>query len=619
MYFTKLRLKNFGKFIDKNIELKEGINLIYGDNEAGKSTIHSFLTGMLFGIEKQRGRVSKEDSYSKYQPWETPTIYGGSLDLEYKNRNYRINRSFYKENREYIVTDLATGREILAPSIKGVSFIDGFTEENYKNTISIEQLKARTEKELAIEVRNHVANLSLSKSNQVDIGEAIHHLLAKRKQTEGNQTRKSISSLEDEIRENTLDEEKMEELSSIIKQKESNLKGEKELKQEEEFESLDSYISLYPGIQEKYKQYNRLLEQRKSLEDSLKVEEKNNEKESMEGKRVPVGKILCILITLLIIMGAILLKGTKEVSILAMMIGIIFTWGVYYIIKSNFHIKKNNDSKLRRKYNLDSISDSERERILKSIDKITDLMKEEEFKVLKYGSRICDITNVDGLSMKELEKEITTLKENLRIKKEEARKIKESVLMELERLRWELSVLEEKELNLYEKKSMLEDLKRRLEEEEKEIKGITLAMNTINNISSNIHDDFGQNLNHMLSDIMREQTNHKYKNIKVDEKLNIKVGFKDRFIELDRLSVGTIEQLYLALRLSVANLIFHEDKMPLLFDDTFAYYDEERLKSALQIIAKDKNRQILIFTCHKREERLLDELHIPYHKIVLTD
>lgn len=631
MNFTELRLKNFGKFIDESIELKEGINLIYGDNEAGKSTIHNFLTGMLFGIEKQRGRASKEDSYSKYQPWETPFNYGGSLDLSYQGKNYRIHRSFHKENREYIVIDLATGREISAPNIKGVAFIDGLTEENFKNTVSIEQLKARTEKDLAGEVRNHIANLSLSKSNQVDIGEAINHLNLKKKLLEGNQIKEKISSLEDEIKVEMQEEEKMEKLSFSIKQLETKLEQEKESHPKEEFERLDSYISLYPGMKEKYKQYIRLSEQKKSLEDSLKLGQKNTPKEIPKPATKPpqptiklLGKLICIIITIFISFGIILNKGINQVSILTILIGIILTWGVYHITKWLYHRNNANSSSilnsgLEGEIRLNSDANPEKERILKSIKEITTLIKEEEYNLLDYGSRICDFTTIDSTTMNQLEKEINSLKEITTLKKEESRKKNESIRIELERYKWELSVLEEKELGLFEKKVLLEELQRKLKDDEKEVKAISLAITTINNISSNIHDDFGQNLNEMLSNIMREQTNGKYEDIKVDEKLNIKVGIKDRFIELDRLSVGTIEQLYLALRLSVAKLIFKDEKMPLLFDDTFAYYDEERLKGALQILAKDKNRQILIFTCHKREERLLEVLHIPYHKIILTD
>ena len=54
MIIRKLQLRNFGKFQNKEILLKEGINIIYGENESGKSTIHSFLQSMFFGIRRMR-------------------------------------------------------------------------------------------------------------------------------------------------------------------------------------------------------------------------------------------------------------------------------------------------------------------------------------------------------------------------------------------------------------------------------------------------------------------------------------------------------------------------------------------------------------------------------------
>ena len=63
MLITKLKMNYFGRFREKVIELQPGINLIYGQNEAGKTTLHTFIKGMLFGIERLRGRgsASKED------------------------------------------------------------------------------------------------------------------------------------------------------------------------------------------------------------------------------------------------------------------------------------------------------------------------------------------------------------------------------------------------------------------------------------------------------------------------------------------------------------------------------------------------------------------------------
>jgi uncharacterized protein YhaN len=58
-----------------------------------------------------------------------------------------------------------------------------------------------------------------------------------------------------------------------------------------------------------------------------------------------------------------------------------------------------------------------------------------------------------------------------------------------------------------------------------------------------------------------------------------------------------------------------KNEVPLLFDDSFALYDDTRVKAALTEIAK--RSQVILFTCHKREQKLLEELRLPYHRIEL--
>ena len=98
MKILKLNISNFGLLHNKRIELSEGLNLIYGENESGKSTIHSFIKGMLFGIDKSRGRPTFNDMYDKYQPWKTPGSYDGSLEFEVDKKSYHIYRNFEKNN-----------------------------------------------------------------------------------------------------------------------------------------------------------------------------------------------------------------------------------------------------------------------------------------------------------------------------------------------------------------------------------------------------------------------------------------------------------------------------------------------------------------------------------------
>ena len=59
MKIKELRLKNFGKFTNKEIHFSDGMNVIYGENESGKSTLYTFIRAMLFGLERGRGRAER--------------------------------------------------------------------------------------------------------------------------------------------------------------------------------------------------------------------------------------------------------------------------------------------------------------------------------------------------------------------------------------------------------------------------------------------------------------------------------------------------------------------------------------------------------------------------------
>ena len=65
MILKEIHIENFGKLKKADFHFGPRINLIYGENEAGKSTLHAFLKGMLFGLERGRGRASRSDEYTR--------------------------------------------------------------------------------------------------------------------------------------------------------------------------------------------------------------------------------------------------------------------------------------------------------------------------------------------------------------------------------------------------------------------------------------------------------------------------------------------------------------------------------------------------------------------------
>lgn len=68
MQIKKLQINNFGKLNNKNIELNNGINVIFGENESGKSTLLKFITSMFYGASKNKNGKRISD-FEKYTPW----------------------------------------------------------------------------------------------------------------------------------------------------------------------------------------------------------------------------------------------------------------------------------------------------------------------------------------------------------------------------------------------------------------------------------------------------------------------------------------------------------------------------------------------------------------------
>ena len=98
MVIRRLKIRNFGKIREKTLELSPGINVLYGENESGKTTVHTFIKSMLFGLSRQRGKAARNDAYSTYEPWENPVVYGGTLWFESGGKDFRLTRNFHKTN-----------------------------------------------------------------------------------------------------------------------------------------------------------------------------------------------------------------------------------------------------------------------------------------------------------------------------------------------------------------------------------------------------------------------------------------------------------------------------------------------------------------------------------------
>lgn len=695
MIFTKLKLNYFGRFTNREIELKPGINLIYGDNEAGKSTIHTFIRGMLFGIERLRGRgaASKEDIYTRYLPWDYPGAYGGSMDIKLQDKEYRIKRSFHANDKSFVLLDLSTGREVKLKEGLISELIPGLTEATYKNTVSIEQLKAATDAELAAEVRNYVTNLSIAKSKEVNVAQAVNSLTDQKKQLEASQNMSGLKALQAAIDEGIRKEEQLERLSLKLREllaEEQTISEQKNLLQDSNdsetaklIEQLPAVLEKYQSFQELNRQENNLKQQEQEIKNKIATCEKKQQAAStlledlsqlkqlqnriyelektdleLQGEKERLNKragrnlLISILPGFVTALISIAVTGFGLIGML--LFAVLMLSGIMALIvlgrpqakeKRAIRERKNEAGQSRvllqtqlqgilKKYGVtrtdellsrqeETIRNSyERENTEKQLEELKQRYKELEDRrdliyetIMKYIQHFILEEELTDATIQRLQQVITDRLKEKSGKWEQLNRQQEERKLAIEKFRWQISALEGNEEELLKNKESYQELEEKHREAAVELEAVKLALNVIQELSTEIHDSFGQQLNTAVTKVISNITGQKYNNLKVDERLEVKVGWKDDYILLERLSAGTIDQIYFALRMAVSELLLGENEIPLLLDDSLALYDEKRVKACLKELSQ--REQVILFTCHRREQQLLKELGISFQLVEL--
>jgi len=184
MKINKLNLESFGKFKNKEICLSDGINIIYGENETGKSTIHNFINGMLYGFLKPYIKTTQYlPEHEKYRPWDYDG-YKGSIEIGFNGKNLKIQRNFTKGVEETKVFDLVTGEEVTKSFDMGKSNrvfqpgmeLFGVNSSVFTNTLSIGQLSLITDSRLADEIRDRITQSSLGSGENISVEKALERI-----------------------------------------------------------------------------------------------------------------------------------------------------------------------------------------------------------------------------------------------------------------------------------------------------------------------------------------------------------------------------------------------------------------------------------------------------------
>ena len=650
MKINKIKINSYGKLKNKEINLENNLNIIYGKNESGKSTLLKFILNIFYGASKNKKGKDISD-FEKYKPWNSEE-YSGKLSYELDNKNkYEIYREFNKKNPNIFNEN---GEDILKEfnidKNKGSEFFfeqTQISEEMFLATSVAMQQEVKIEKNTQNILIQKISNLLETGEDKISYKKAVEKLnriqlekigTERSREKPINIIPKNIEADEEKINElkkyENLEYELEEEKNKIknkINEKEIKNNLLKEIKIKNEKNNLENEkIKIKENIIEENKNKINLINNNLEKINNKILEEKNNSKningkyeKNKLNKKLNIFLLIIILINILWILFIPKIIENKIIKYIFLLT--VPTYLIFYVFlknKLNKKIKiiennqKNNLEKINNeKINIENnkkIYEENLNQLLNEINKIKTennlLNNLEENKLINKYEKNINKNEINYLlktgninhEINLLESEINNLKiENNRLELQ-----KENIEPQLENL----SSLEEE---LYSLKEQYEELQKNNESIEL-VK--TLLARAYDDMKNSVSPVFTQKLSNSIATI----TKGKYCKLNFNDEQGLIVELENgNYIPAERLSTGTIDQLYLSLRLAMLDEISNE-KVPIILDESFAYYDDERLKNILNYLVNEFNdRQIIIFTCSHREKDILTQENINYNFVTI--
>lgn len=605
MQINKININNYGNLSNKEINLDNKINIIYGKNEAGKSTLLNFIESMFFGANKNKGKKIIPD-FDRYNPWNNGE-YSGTIDYQLENgEEFHIYRDFKKKNPQ-ILNKLGKdiSQEFNIDKKNGNQF---FTEQTgmdrslIDSTIITEQNQVELDEGTQNQLLQKIANLSESGEEELSykkIMDKLNKILLNEVGTERSQLKPlniTISKIDDyqnKIQDIKQYENERFEITQEIAdiQEEINKESENRNIYDEVKKIIDNDKIEQEKIDEKYKTVKENKAKMEQYKEELDKTE--NEKNAERKKHIKI-RILANVILSIIAISLVFLP--RNIILVAIPILIV----LFIIINMKHSKNENNTSELKNKLEFLQNTTNSIENEIKTMQ--DELYKKDEAEKNRIITK-CNNEDISSLFSSKIDEVIS---ENTRsVEQNEIKKHK----LEIDK-----QEIEKKFEKLAEYEENLEIEKRRLEELEHKQKIIKETMEILNKSYEDMKENVAPKFNKNLSKNIEVFSNEKYKEITITDKIFVKLDNGEN-VPIEKLSTGTIEQIYLAFRLSVIEEISKE-KMPIVLDEAFAYYDDERLLQTLKFLDIISN-QIIILTCTKREKSLLDKAQIRYNLIEL--
>lgn len=611
MIIKEVNIGKFGKLENQKYQFAPRINVIYGANESGKSTLMQFLKAMLFGLEKTRVRKTL-DIYNRYEPWDTPAYFYGSMIFETGQQQFLLERNFYYKEKRVRLVNIRDGEELSVEYGDLDMLLGNVSAAAYENTCCIGQEQLLPGRELGVLLEDERSNLAQTGSGDFQLSKALQELEQKRKNAE--KTRKELEQqrlshihqlevnqqvLERDIAGLKAQQEKQSTQQGTVQEQVRALQQQMEPVQTAYQTVCRREQELKSAVAQEQLEWEQVEREQWKREQFRREQEKTDALQQKSGKNAGFSPLLLIGVAGLILAPVLrsAMDGFQKIAPALNIICIILILAGLVSAYRRNRAKKETDAAQNHRGQDDrangraDLQSVERERRKAALD--------------QKLQRVCQ--------------QKATLEEQLQKLKDQKKSL------QLQAARQEgsgdqlQSQIQEKEVELENLTEQVAELQQETLDEQharEDRDALELAAETMSRLAARMSKTLEHTLDKEMSEILAQITGNVHEQLQVTDGQGIVLTEQLQKRTPEAYSQGTMQQAYFSYRMAAGHMLMKEEPLPFLLDETFANYDEERLRQTLRWLAEQEN-QIFLFTCRETEMSLLTEEDIPFASIRL--
>ena len=617
MIIKEVNIGKFGKLENQKYQFAPRINVIYGANESGKSTMMQFLKAMLFGLEKTRVRKTL-DTYNRYEPWDTPAYFYGSMMFETGQQQFLLERNFYYKEKRARLVNIRDGEELSVEYGDLDMLLGNVSAAAYENTCCIGQEQLLPGRELGVLLEDERSNLAQTGSGDFQLSKALQELEQKRKNAE--KTRKELEQQRlSYIHQLEVNQQVLERDIAGLKaqqEKQSTQQGTVQEQVRALQQQMEPVQTAYQTVCRREQELKSAVAQEQLEWEQAEREQWKREQEEAEALQQKSGKNAGFSPLLLIgVAGLILapvlrsaMDGFQKIAPALNIICILLILAGLVSAYRKSREKKTADSGQKHRQSVNDSVQNHREQDSRANDRANLQSVEREGRKAALDQqlqRVCQQKSV-------LEEQLQQLKDQ-----------KKALQLQVARQEGSgdqlQSQIQEKEVELENLTEQVAELQQETLDEQharEDRDALELAAETMSRLAARMSKTLEHTLDKEMSEILAQITGNVHEQLQVTDGQGIVLAEQLQKRTPEAYSQGTMQQAYFSYRMAAGHMLMKEEPLPFLLDETFANYDEERLRQTLRWLTEQEN-QIFLFTCRETEMRLLTEEDIPFASIRL--